>query len=122
MRVFFAVLFLSILLYGCLEPIMAMKRLGDSQQEMQDYVDQKEGLFIRLKDAVNNGGLRQGLSKEEVISLYGEPVLCKDHSDGDFFGSKCLYRRPVKYFSTDFIYLVFDKDGLLCSWELKPVP
>lgn len=58
-------------------------------------------------------------SERQVLSKYGSPVFCIVEGKIDV-GRVCLYRDPLKYFSTERIYLYFDKDQKLSSWKAEP--
>jgi len=100
------------------DKLMLLKRLGENQQEIQEYGDAQEEMFYRLKDDIQNNRVREGLLKEEVSTLYGEPIFCRSLERPDRFQERCLYRHPTRYSSTDKIYLTFDSARKLESWEL----
>ncbi|MBU1911945.1 MAG: hypothetical protein KKB22_00220 [Candidatus Omnitrophica bacterium] len=99
------------------EQLMLLKRLGDSQHEIEDYVKKQKDSFLKLRDDIKNNRLKKGISKREILSIYGEPVFCKDIANEVGVKEICLYRQPLQYFSTDRAYLKFDKKQNLCCWE-----
>lgn len=99
---------------------MLLKRLGDNQHELEDYVSKQKDAFSRLRDDIQNNKLNIGIPKSKILSLYGEPVFCEDVVNEAVVKEKCLYRRPLQYFSTDMAYLKFDKKQNLCCWEFIP--
>jgi len=110
------------LLGGCVyfthyEQIMLLKRLAANQREIENYLKRQEKLFYKLVADIKNSRLKKGITEEKVLSLYGEPVLCRDVQKMADISVTCLYRHPTKYFNTDIIYLNFDKDHKLYSWE-----
>lgn len=101
------------------QQITALKSLGDEQEELEKYVNQQEELFLRLKNDIQNQRLVKGTSKEEILSLYGEPIYCKGALNSNSQQETCLYRHPTRFFSSDLIFLEFDYDQNLSSWEEK---
>jgi len=99
---------------------MLLKGLGDSKYELEDYVKEQRSSFSKLRDDIKNNRLKKGAPKREILSAYGEPVFCKDIANKTEVKEICLYRYPLRYFSTDMIYLKFDKKQNLCSWEFIP--
>lgn len=102
------------------EQLILLERIGDNQHEIEDYVKNQKNSFLKLKDDIKNNRLKIGVSKRKILSTYGEPVFCKDITNEADVKETCLYRHPLKYFSTDIIYLKFDKEQNLCSWEFIP--
>ncbi|MBU1726029.1 MAG: hypothetical protein KJ880_00120 [Candidatus Omnitrophica bacterium] len=95
-----------------------LKNLADSQDQMQEEIKAHEVLFYSLRSDVLENKITQGPDYKEVVSKYGEPILCGPAKAQDEFISSCLYRHPTKYFSSDLIYLNFDSEKKLCSWEI----
>lgn len=118
-----SILFLPIILIlaGCApQGAFTLQRLANSQQELQGEVDEKEKLFSTLEGDIKNNRLQKGVSKSEIIANYGEPIFTravKSQTENQEF---MLYRRPTAYFSSDLIYLYFDRQKNLSSWEIKP--
>ena len=102
------------------DQLTLLKRLEDSQHEIEDYVKKQKDSFFKLEDDIKNNRLKKGVSKIEILSIYGEPVFCRDIANEVGVKEMCLYRQPLQYFSTDMIYLKFDKEQNLCSWEFIP--
>ncbi|MBD3264283.1 MAG: hypothetical protein GF375_04185 [Candidatus Omnitrophica bacterium] len=120
-----AVLILFFLLSGCSlyqksKALMTLKRLGDSQQQMEKYIEEQEKLFDRLVEDIKEDRLKTGLSIEEVNRLYGDPVLKREAPSSQPFSTILLYRYPTRYFDSDRVYLQFDSSGILVGWEYKP--
>lgn len=110
----------SIVLTGCSQQEKMLIRLSESQSQMQQYINQQETFFAKLKDDIKNNRLKNGLTKPEILSAYGQPIFCDSANKTGRIRERCLYRHPTKYFFTDLIYLDFDKDSRLISWEIKP--
>ena len=114
--------FLSLAAAGCVvvknrEEIAFLQGLAASQKEMQTYVTGEEELFNRLVLDIKNNRLKEGMPKNAILSLYGEPIFCKA-SEKDNTGGFCFYRHPYRYFSGNSVYLYFDENENLNSWRL----
>jgi hypothetical protein len=90
-------------------------KLNSSQKKMRDYVQRQNKGFDRLCEDIQSERLKMGLSQNQVISLYGDPILEKELENK----TRWLYRYPVEYFHSDKAYLYFDRDNTLVGWELK---
>ena len=101
------------------EQLLTLKRYGDSQDEIQRYVDRQNKLFNKLLDDLDTGKLQPGISKTIFIRRYGDPVISRE-SDDPSIEEVLLYRHPTNYFSSDKVYAYFDKSGKLVRWEYKP--
>jgi hypothetical protein len=102
------------------DELITLKRLGDSQREIDNYLENQKKEFEFLKDDIKNNRLIAGTAKQDILSTYGEPVLIKQIKDKDKIKEIFLYRHPTQYFSSDRIYLYFDEQERLYSWELQP--
>lgn len=114
---------LIFLLNGCslnFQGLMTAKGLADNQEEMGSYINTQKQLFEKLKTDVENGRLKKGMPKNEALAMYGEPILSRPSQDQARAVEYLLYRHPVKYFSSDLIYLYFDKDGRLTCAQVGP--
>ncbi|MBU1091035.1 MAG: hypothetical protein KKC42_04250 [Candidatus Omnitrophica bacterium] len=110
------------LLGGCAvspldQRISLLKRLAANQKEIERDIKKQEKLFYKLIEDIKGQRLKEGESKEEILSRYGEPIFCKVPQEEDM--EFCLYRHPTKYFLTTKVYFYFDQVGNLYSWELK---
>ena len=102
------------------EQLHTLQAAGKSQTEINEYVEnQSEGFNLLLEDIKKNR-LKTGLGKLEVLRRYGEPVLLKEAADSVGIEYLLYYRHPVRYFASDRVYLYFDKNDILVSWEYKP--
>lgn len=112
-----------VLLSGCAyithyNELMLLKRFGDNQREIEKYLDTQEKLFYKLRDDVLNKRLVEGMSNKKILTVYGEPIFCRSLESEGKVKETCLYRHPTHYFSSDMIYLDFDINQRLDSWEL----
>lgn len=126
----FQIIFLTVALLGLngcsllqhYEQLMALKRIGDSQREIELYLKAQEEGFYKLKQDLKTKKLKIGVPQEEILARYGEPVLSKEVKDKPQIQQVFLYRHPTNYFTSDKIYLYFDKNRKLVSFEYKPAP
>ncbi|MBN3040925.1 MAG: hypothetical protein JW867_07340 [Candidatus Omnitrophica bacterium] len=99
--------------------LMTLKHYGDSQEEINLYVQRQEKLFFKLIEDLKSGKLKAGISKDRFIRLYGDPVLSDiDESSPD--AEVLLFRHPTDFFKSDRVYAYFDQSEKLMSWDYKP--
>lgn len=106
---------------GCatLDELLALKRLGSSQEQIARDIKREEKYFSKLKADIRDQQLKPGLSQDEFLRAYGEPILSRESVDlpgGEVF----LYRHPTRYFNSDKVYVYFDASGKMQSWEYIP--
>ena len=106
---------------GCskVEGLLTLKRLGNSQDQIQRYVDQQKTYFLKLVKDIKAKKITLGLSRNDIERRYGEPVLIKEGQE-ELSGKVFLYREPINYFESDKVYLYFSKEEKLTKWEYKP--
>jgi len=122
-----SIVLLIFLLGGCTYithygQISLLKKFESNQCEIDSYLKRQQEFFYKLIGDVKNNRLKKGIAKKDVLSLYGKPIFCKNVKDSLEIIERCLYRPAVEYFNTDRIYLNFDKDRNLYSWEFIPAP
>ena len=115
-----------VLLCGCakvahLNELLTLKRVADSQKQIEIYLAKQERGFNRLNEDIKNNALAKGQLKRSIIAKYSEPVLTKE-PEPESVGIKeiLLYRHPTNYFKSDRIYLYFDNGNKLISWKVEP--
>jgi len=112
-----------LLLTGCANFNFAglknLSRLAKNQEETEKYVLRQEKLFYKLKVDVQDNKLKKGMAQDEILSKYGEPIFYKAVEDKPAVKESLLYRLPTEYFSSDKVYLYFDSNNNLYSWELQ---
>jgi hypothetical protein len=99
--------------------LMVLKRFAENRREIELYLDNQEREFYKLRADIENNRLAKGLTEQNIGSRYGDPIFCKNAMVRDDIGQTCLYRHPTEYFSSDKVYLDFDKDARLRSWVLE---
>jgi hypothetical protein len=114
-----AMLFLS----GCAylthpKETLFLKGLEDNQKQMQAQLAREEKRFNRLKTDLDTGRLRKLAKKTRIISLYGQPVLCRPVEGQTGIQETCIYRKPGAL-STSIILLNLDTQDRLFSWNIQ---
>jgi hypothetical protein len=114
--------FLALTLGGCFvlshpEEVAFLQDLAESQNRMQEQVSREEKLYYELISDIKNNRIKKGTSKDEILSLYGEPIFCRP-LEKDKTKESCLYRNPAKFFGGDLLYLYFDESRNLIDWNL----
>ncbi len=105
-------LLLSIFVFNGCSRIKVLKNLGANRTLMQKSIEKNDYLFQRLKQDIENNVINPGVMKSDILSRYGKPVLEKD-------GCKTwLYRLSLDFFENEKIYLYFDSNNGLISWEI----
>ena len=99
------------------EQINALKGLDKNGRDITNYLDSEREGFSRLKEDFRNNRLKKNADKSEIRSAYGEPVLCENKNNDKRAEESCLYRDPTEFLNTDEIYLYFDRNGRLKSWD-----
>lgn len=102
------------------EGIMTLKRYGDSQAEMQKYVERQTRLFNKLVEDVKDDKLEKGMAQRTIVRMYGDPVLTKEIKGDPPVKEKLLYRHPLHYFTSDKVYMYFSDDNKLLYWKYVP--
>lgn len=128
MKFFYLTLILIFILGGCClipeyQPLMNLKTLEEQRARTALVIKKEEALYNKLNKGIKENRLKKGASKKDILSEYGQPVLSRVVHDKS--GNKKLsliYRHPTESFSSDMIYLYFDDEEKLFSWEIKPAP
>lgn len=115
-------LIFNLFLSGCiylthLDETMFLNNLNSNQQEMNSTIKAEAEVYHKLKKDVVADRLKIGTQKKKIVSIYGEPAICKDAKEGLALKS-CFYRNPADY-SSGLIYLKFDENDRLYSWNLE---
>ena len=120
----FLILTLSAVFFasGCVlfnSELHTLRQAAASQKQLKGYVHKQDELFAKLLIEVKDNKLSLGLSREEFIKEYGDPVLAENtslHSASQVL----LYRYAAKYFTSDKVYAYFDSQDKLVYWEYQP--
>lgn len=80
--------------------------------DIKAAMDAETKAFNRVKEAVDSGAIKKGISGSEIISRYGEPVIAND--DSATGREKWVYKpADSSFFKGIRIYLFFDDTGAL---------
>ncbi len=108
----FIMVFSLVLFSGCSPRITNLVNLSENRRQMGAEIKRGGQHYDSLKDDIIGLRLQRGMAKKEIIGRYGNPLLSRE----SFF----LYLYPSKYFTSDSIYLYFDKNSRLESWHIIP--
>ncbi|MBL7070173.1 MAG: hypothetical protein ISS27_01720 [Candidatus Omnitrophica bacterium] len=119
---------ICLILGGCIllpggKRISRLQGYSANRDEIEVYVEQQEALYSKLKADINSGVLRPGITKHVILERYSDPIFCNDQPQEEDanIAEICLFRHPTAYFTSDKIYLHFDKNYKLCAWQVGPV-
>jgi hypothetical protein len=99
--------------------VMAVKNLGDNQNQMQAQLRREEKLYDKLKADLKNGRLKALTLKERISRVYGEPTLCRPAEGDSEAQEACIYRKQAGGLLSEIILLNFDAQGKLFSWQVQ---
>lgn len=100
------------------EGISSLIEVGKSMADISAAMDEETGVFNSVKEAIDNGSIKKGVSKSSIREQYGEPVIIND--DSATKREKWAYKPATSSFLKGVrIYLYFDADGILN--EIKEV-
>lgn len=96
-----------------------MIEVGKSMADINKAMDEETKVFNRVKEAVDSGAIKKGMSKNDIRSRYGEPVIVND--DSATKREKWAYKPASStFFKGIRIYLLFDGSGNLD--EIRTLP
>lgn len=101
------------------QELVTLKKLNASQKEIEKDLSRQEALFAKLRKDLKNNKLKETMPQKRILEVYGEPVLSKRVESDQLIKEVFLYRHPTDFFSSDRIYLYFNYNEELVSWELK---
>lgn len=108
-------LFLVVFICGCGQGVNTLVMISKEQEDQHRFVESQKGKLEALLFDIQEGKLEIGISKEEVVRTYGEPVIEKEVNGQKEY----LYRDPLDFFSPQKAYLYFDKADTLVKFEIK---
>ena len=92
-------------------PLFELMAVGESQKEMEKELAKETKAYKAIKKAIERGRIKKGESADEIIKMYGAPVVTL--SD-DQYAEKWVYKPGyASYFDGVKIYLFFDDDETL---------
>lgn len=106
---------------GCVpRGAVTLQNLAQSRREMKQEVQKDEASFSVLLDDLKNNRLQKGMSEAEILARYGRPIFARPVNGGAEKSEVMLYRHPTEFFSSELVYLYFDQDKKLASWQVNP--
>ena len=112
-------LFLT-MIAGCSEQAGFLRSYSREQEEQQAYVQVLGQGFKRLQQDIASNTLQAGISKQECVLRYADPIACAplvDVSRPEIV-EECLYAEPQQRIPRRFIRLYFDAQQKLLFWRL----
>ena len=97
-----------------LGPLKTLIQLGKNQKLQQKALDQETENFRRVRAYLNSNTIEQNIAQEEALELFGYPVLIIPREEGE----RWIYKESESsWFGGEKVYLYFNKEGRLTSWE-----
>ena len=101
------------------EGLDSLKDLGKSMAGINAAMDKETKAFKAVKAAIDKGDIKKGLSRADIRSRYGEPVIAND--DFATKREKWVYKPAgSSFFEGIRIYLFFDDKGALDEIRTSP--
>jgi len=114
-RKFLSYLLLLVFISGCGEGVNALIKISKEQESQQRFVADQRNKFKLLLIDIEGGHLERGISRQQVIRRYGEPVI----EQVEDMVTACLYRDPLDFFAPQKVYLYFGQDDNLVNFEVR---
>lgn len=102
------------------EAIATLKELAREKEAQKQWVMQAQARFQQLLDDVEARKVTEGISADEILRRYGEPVLRRCPDPYSRAACMWLYRHPVRYFDSDKVYFYFDESKRLSRIVVVP--
>ncbi len=101
--------------------LKSLMQFSTDRDMMEDEYHQETRTYNKAARAVNENGLRRGMSSKDVVKKIGEPIIYLKEKDGA--ETRWVYKKgTVDYFSSEKVYLFFDNNtNELLRWETPPV-
>lgn len=100
-----------------LDQLLTLKDLSEEGERLDRYVQKQNKNFDLLVETIKSGGITQYSTRRKILAHFGEPVLKEKIQTESAQGEKWLYRYAKQFFNGEKVYLYFDTEGKLLSWE-----
>ncbi len=118
-------LVISVLLIACagcssilpVEQIMRLKGYSDEKNRLHRLVDQQNKKFESLLAAISSGTLQKYSDQKSIWKNFGEPVFSKQINMDSSVYTVWMYRYSTKLIGSEKVYLYFDPQGKLKSYD-----
>ena len=104
-----------------LRELLTLKSYSQGQDELAQYVDQRDAQFEQLAAAVQQGGLR-GATQQDIHSRFGPPVYQGAAPSGQSWQEEWMYRRQAPFAASAKVYLHFDANQRVVDVIYQPAP
>lgn len=115
-----AILCLCLLIATCCfaEGLDTLIEVGKSQGEIQQQYSAETRTFDNVKKAIMSGAIKKGLTKSDIESRYGEPVVAIKDADG--IHEDWIYKpAESSFFKGVRATLFFTQDGMLSDMKIE---
>jgi len=97
--------------------LVILKGFANEQEDIDEVVEEYDENFKLLVEAVQQGTVKDYPDKRSILENFGEPINVNTKEINDQETDFWYYRRSVKFFDSDEVYLYFDGQGNLSQWE-----
>lgn len=118
---FIAVLCLFLLI-GCskakyINELLVLKRVGDEQLAMADFVNQQNSKFDILLNEVKSENISKYKTRDSLLNAFGKPIFVKKVNRNGRIQEKWLYRYSTQFFGSSKVIFYLDDVGNVEDWE-----
>ena len=100
------------------EGLQTLIEAGKSMGEIQKALNDETESYEQVKQAAASGSLKKGMTRDEVVTQYGEPVIASKDSTKN--RDKLIYMPATSSaFEGPKIYLYFDSNNILDEIVVK---
>ncbi len=118
-------LFLIFFLTGCmqlkmlphLDEVLTLQAMGKDGDAQEKIVKETARHFDALQEAVKSGAIKQYKTSADITNAFGLPIMAKAIEQDGKSLQQWLYRYALARTSPKKIYLFFDADHKLVSWD-----
>lgn len=117
------VLFICLFVFGgCsqaryLDELLTLKRIGDEQLSMANFVKEQNSKFDILLEDVKSGNISGYKTNKSLLSAFGQPIFAKKVNRDGGTQEKWLYRYSTDFFNSPKVVFYVDDKGNVESWE-----
>ena len=105
-----------------MQELLTLKAYSDEQEQQTKYVKEQDAKFEKLLTVVKSGDIENYFTQGQIIKAFGEPVFRREAERDGALAQVWLYRYTIRFFDSDKVYLYFDGENKLKSWEHVPAP
>ena len=99
------------------DELKTLKDIAREQGEIDAFVREQDEKFDAMLAAYHGGELSRIPDTRALIDQFGVPVIVLPVEDGNGVSERWVYRRQIKYFNSDKIYVDVDESGRIKDFE-----